>query len=147
MAAEQYLKQGFDVKAIALYKQATRYFPTETGLWLNVARLQVNRKNRAEAVATLLAASSHLKKPAFRQKESKVLKAALSISPWHPDATIALAKNMIKSSNMNESVDLLRGLEKRVKGKYLRHTRWALFRIQATPANLWRWLRSLLPGS
>ena len=28
MAAESYISKGFDVKAIAVYKQATRHFPT-----------------------------------------------------------------------------------------------------------------------
>ena len=146
LAAESYISKGFDVKAIAVYKQAARYFPTETGLWLNIAKLQVGRQNRTEAVSTLLNGSTHFRKPLHRQKESKLLKAVLSISPWHPYATIALAKNMVKSSNMKEAISLLRGLEKRANGRRLSHARWALFRIQATPANLWRWMRSLILG-
>ena len=101
LAAESYVSKGFDVKAIAVYKQAVRYFPTETGLWLNIAKLHVGRHNKAEAVTALLNGSTHFRKPPLRPKESKLLKAVLSISPWHPYATIALAKNMIKSSNMN----------------------------------------------
>ncbi|MDT8317787.1 MAG: hypothetical protein RQ824_07340 [bacterium] len=146
LAAESYISKGFDVKAIAVYKHAVRYFPTETGLWLNIARLQIGRHNKAEAVTTLLNGSAHFRKPPLRSREAKLLKAILSVSPWHPYATIALAKNMLKTSKMNEAIVLLRGLEKRTKGKYLRRARWALFRTQATPANLWRWVRSLIIG-
>ena len=146
LAAQSYIGKGLDVKAIAVYKQAVRYYPTETGLWLNIARLQVGRHHKAEAFTTLLKGSSHCRKPALRAKESKLLKAALSISPWQPYATIALAKNMLKSSKKEEAMALLRGLEKRTKGKHLRRARWAIFRAQASPANLWRWVRSLILG-
>src|SRR5712692_1745596 len=55
-AAEGLRKEGRDQRAIAVYLLAAEHYPRDQSLWERIAKLQLERGTRADAVRTLLRA-------------------------------------------------------------------------------------------
>lgn len=141
LAAQGQLKAGFTDRAVALYVQAAAFFPLETEMWGEIARLEQIRGRRADAIATLMEGAGHLAKTRrTRPEATRLLRRALEVEPWHLGATLRLARLLARSREKEEALALLEDIVGRVRGKGRRRVRRAIFRISPTPANAWRWL-------
>ena len=143
-AAEGHFKAGFFDRAIAVYVQAAGFFPEEVTLWQDIARMESIQGRRADAVNALVTGSGHLgRRAALRPQAIELLESALQIAPWHPDATLAMARLLVKRGDRPAGVALLEDLAARSRGRVLTRVRWAIVRLAPSPANAWRWLRAL----
>jgi Tfp pilus assembly protein PilF len=140
-AAAGQLRAGFTDRAISLHRQAVGFFPEELPLWEEVARLQVERGRNADAVAALVAGGRRLHRTRHLVVAERVLRRALEIEPWQPEATELLARTLARDRRKGEALRLLDDLSLRVRGLALRRTRRLAFRLSPTPANLWRWIK------
>jgi Tfp pilus assembly protein PilF len=141
-AAAGQVRAGFADRAVALYRQAAETFPEEEGLWTEAAKLHLQRGRRGDAVAVLVTAGRRLSGSRQRAVGAKLLRRALDLEPWQPDATHALARILARDRRGEEAQALLDGLAARVRGKLLRRTRRLAFRLSPSPGTLWRWVRS-----
>jgi tetratricopeptide (TPR) repeat protein len=156
-AAESWKKQGFVDKRYAVYQQAASYMPLEVELWEALARIDVERGRRPDAVNTLLEGRSHFRKRKYRSLAIRLLRAALKIDDEHFDAAFGLAKLLRKTGGRAEARRILDKLAMantaapRSKAgtnakKRLRRVRGSLFIMGPTPAAAWRWTRAALRG-
>lgn len=142
IAGQGQIRAGFVDRAISITRQATEFFPEEIALWEEIARLHLQRGRRGDAVAALVDAGHRLWRGRNREIAAKALRKALEIEPWHPQATLLLARTWAGDGRREEALGLLDGLSLRVRGKLLRRTRRLAFRISPTLSNLWRWIRA-----
>ncbi|HEU4384185.1 MAG TPA: tetratricopeptide repeat protein [Anaeromyxobacteraceae bacterium] len=141
LAAQGQLKAGFTDRAIALYVQAAAFFPLETELWEEIARLDQVRGRRADAIGALTEGAGHLGKARpTRPEAARLLRKALEIEPWHLEATLQLAGLLARDGEKQEALALLEDVANRVRGKGRRRVRHAMFRLSPTPGNAWRWM-------
>ncbi len=143
-AGEGYLRSGFIDQAISIYRQAARYLPREIEVWETIARLQVDRERRADAVNALLEGRRYFRRRRLRLQAIRLLRQACEIEPWHFEATFDLARLLAKAGEKRQAEQLLNELAERVRGRNLRRIRGALFRISPSPAAAWRWLRAAI---
>jgi tetratricopeptide (TPR) repeat protein len=143
-AADGHLRAGFTDRAVALFRQAAELFPDEESLWSDTAKLHLQRGRRGDAVAVLVAAGRTLSGTRHRAVGAKLLRRALDLEPWQPDATLLLARVLARDRRRSEALALLDQLSSRVRGRLRRVARGLAFRISPTPANLWRWARAVL---
>jgi tetratricopeptide (TPR) repeat protein len=146
VCAEGYEKQGFDEKALAVYRQAAGLLPKQVELWSQIARLHVKRGHAPDAIRALLEGRAKLKKKTLRASAVRLLREALKIEPWHFAAALDLARLLAKDDSRAEARRLCEGLCQRVRGRELRIARAALFRVAPSWAAAWRWLRAALRG-
>jgi tetratricopeptide (TPR) repeat protein len=147
LAAQGQLKAGFTDRALAMYVQAASHFPEEASLWEEIARLEHMRGRRADAVQALIEGGRELGRRAeLRPIGVRLLKSALDLEPWHPPATMALARLLVKERERGEALALLEDLAQRVRGPARRRARGAILRLAPTPGNAWLWLRAALRG-
>jgi tetratricopeptide (TPR) repeat protein len=147
LAAQGQLKAGFSDRALAVYVHATSFFPEEPALWEEIARLEQIRGRRADAVRALIEGGGHLARNAqLRPIGVRLLKGALDIEPWHPEATMALARLLTQEKEREEALALLEDLAQRARGAARRRALGAVFRLAPTPGSAWRWLRAAIRG-
>ncbi|HSN92432.1 MAG TPA: tetratricopeptide repeat protein [Anaeromyxobacteraceae bacterium] len=145
-AWEGQFRAGFVDRALAVLRQAVDHFPQEIALWEEIARLHLQRGRRADAVAAMVEAGGRLWRSRQPLGAVKALRRALEIEPWHPEATMMLARALAKDGRIDDALSLLDALGTRVRGRILRRSRRLAFFLSPTPARLWRWLRSALGG-
>lgn len=145
-AATHYLRQGFEDKALAVYRSAVASLPHEVAFWEAIARHHRERRCDAEAVKTLLEARGHFTRKATRAQAIRLLQAAIAIEPWHFEATFDLAQLLGREGDVAQARELYLGVAERMHGVRLRRVRAALFRLSPSPGTAWRWLRAALLG-
>jgi tetratricopeptide (TPR) repeat protein len=143
-AAEGQVKAGFPDRGLSLTRQAAGFFPEEVRLWEEIARLHLARARRADAVAALVEGGGRLHRLRSLAAAGQVLRRAVEIEPWHPDATLLLARVLARNGRRDEALSLLEGMEGRAAGRQLRRTRGIAFGIAPSPARLWRWAKAAL---
>jgi tetratricopeptide (TPR) repeat protein len=145
-ATDGHLKAGFVDRALAVLSQAAEHFPEEEPLWTEMAQLHVKRGRRADAVASLVRGGDRLLRHRRLATSEKVLRLALGLEPYQPDASVLLARTVARAGRKPEALALLDGLSARLRGKRLSSVRRLAFRLSPTPRNLWRWLRAAFSG-
>ncbi len=143
-ASDGHVRAGFTDRALSVLSQATAFYPEEEPLWQDLARLQLARGRRADAVAALVRGGRRLLRSRHREVGERVLRLALQIEPWQPDAVLVLARTLARLGRKREALGLLDGLAPRVGGRTLSRARRLAFRLSPTPARLWRWLLAAL---
>jgi tetratricopeptide (TPR) repeat protein len=144
VCAEHYEKQGFDDKALAVYRQASGYLPRRVELWVQIGRLQVKRGNAADAIMALLEGRTHFRRKKLHAQAIQLLREVLKVEPWHFEATLDLARLLARCGQKREAVRLCEGLCVRKRGPQRRAALRALFWIAPSPAVAWSWLRAWL---
>ncbi len=142
--AERYEKQGFDEKALAVYRQAAGFLPREVRLWEQIARLHVRRNHQPDAIAALLEGRGKQRGRRRRAAAIGLLRSVRSIDPHHFAATIDLARLLARTGERTEAIRLLEQLCREQRGRRLRLARGALLRLRPTPSAAWRWLQAAL---
>lgn len=141
-AAKRHLDAGFVDRAAAVTLAATAVFPLDAGFRLEVARLNVARGRRQDAVAVLVEGGRALARAKRPDAAASLLGRALELEPWHLEAALALVPLLGQSGRAPDARALVAGLEARVRGPALRRVRWAAFRLAPGLRTFWRWLRA-----
>ncbi len=139
-AGEGYIRDGYIDKALAVYTQAARYVPRQIEVWETIAKLQVERERRPDAIKALLDGSRHFRSRKLRLQGLRLLRRACEIESGHFEATFELAKRLAKAGEKKEARWLLDGLENWSRGRNLRRVRTKLFWMSPTPAAALRWV-------
>jgi tetratricopeptide (TPR) repeat protein len=146
-AADGFLKMGFHDKSIGVYRLAARCMPKNAGVWEAIIRIQTERGHKADAVKTTLTAYRHFKGRSTRDIAISLLRKGWSISPWHKEVTLELARLHAKEGEKKEALRLLEGLTERSVGHDLRRVRGAILRVAPSPGALLRWVKTGLTGA
>ncbi len=139
-AGDGYIRDGYEDKALAVYMQAARYMPRQIEVWENIAKLQVERERRPDAIKALLEGSLHFRSRKLRTQGLRLLRRAVEIEPGHFEASFQLAKGLAKAGEKKEAQWLLEGLGNWARGRSRRRVRTRLFWMSPTPAAALRWL-------
>jgi tetratricopeptide (TPR) repeat protein len=145
--ARLHLRDGHPDRALATYREAALYLPQEVQAWQAIGRLQARAGGKAEAVETLLEGSRQFRSRWGRPQAIFLLRRARDLDPWNFEVVIELAGLLAVHQQQREARMLLAGLAGRCGGDRLSRVRAAQLRIQPSPANLWRWLESVLRPS
>ncbi len=141
-AAKRHADAGFVDRAAGVTLTATGVFPLDPGFRLELARLNVSRGRKADAVAALLEGGRAQAKANRPDLAASLLGKALEIEPWHLDTCLALVPVLARNGHPRSAREFLDGLEKRYRGPALRRVRWAAFRLSPGLGTFWRWMRA-----
>jgi Tfp pilus assembly protein PilF len=139
-AARRHLAQGFTDRAAGVNAAASAAFPLDSGFRLELARLNVLRGRRLDAVGALVDGGRALVRARRPDAAAPLLARALEIEPWHLDAALALVPVLARRGRAAEARQLVAGLEGRHGGRSRRRIRWVAFRTWPGPRTFWRWL-------
>jgi len=145
-SAHGYSRAGFVAKALGVYAQATQYLPNELELWDSIARIQLEKGMKVDAIETLNRASENFSDSKSLNKAVYLLKKAFNIQPWHYDTTLSLADDLSRVGSIPakvEAIGLYTGLADRVKGPRLRVVRYRHFKASPGFGTFWRYLKSV----
>lgn len=145
-AAQSFVDKGFVDKALAVYSQASSFFPTNEQIWLRTAELTADRGRKADAINVLMKGADHLRKSRKTLPEAiGLVTRALGHDPLHIGATIALCRLLAKNDQKKEAIERLEVLANGIRGPALKKVRAAQFRLSPSPVSLWRWFKSGKP--
>ncbi len=142
IAAKRHFEAGFVDRAAGVTLTATGVFPLDAGFRLELARLNVARGRRQDAVAALLDGGRRQAKARRPDAAASLLGKALEIEPWHLDTCLALVPVLARNGHAASAREFLDGLERRNRGPALRRVRWVAFRVSPGLGTFWRWLRA-----
>jgi Flp pilus assembly protein TadD len=140
-AARRHLDAGFTDRAAAVNLTASGVFPLDEGFRLELARLNVLRGRRQDALEALLDGGRALARSRRHDAASTLLSRALELEPWHLETCLALAPVLKRSGRGAGARVIVDGLLERQRGRARRRVRWLAFRLWPGPATFWRWLR------
>jgi Tfp pilus assembly protein PilF len=146
-AAQVYERQAFSDKALSTYVQAAGLLPERAELVERIARLEVGRGRKADAIRALLDGAARQRGRKRRPDAIRLLREAAKIEPWHIDATLELARLLRKQGERANARQLYEELCRHKRGAQLRRARAAWFRMSPTPVAGWLWLRAALRGT
>ena len=144
IAARACLRERRGDKALAVYREAAGHLPHEIQVWQAIARLQVKRGKRRDAVETLLEGACRFRSRWHWPEAIHLLRRAHQIAPWDFEAVSELARLLVKSDQPEEARRLLEGLEARTSGERLRRVFAAQFRLDGDLRYAWLWLCAAL---
>src|SRR5712692_2856074 len=140
-AAEGFHKAGRDQRAIAVYLLAAEHYPHDQSLWERIAKLQLERGTRADAVRTLLRGRQKFRRRTKRPIAIALLRKALSLEAKNLEATLDLARLLGKEGHGDEALQLIEGALIWVSDDSFRRVRAAQFRLAPTLETVWHWMR------
>lgn len=141
-AAAGHERSGFADRALSVLGQAADRFPEEEPLWDEMARLHLSRGRRAAAVGALTRGGEGFLARRDLATAERMLGRAAQLEPWHPEATLLLARVLGRARRGDEALRLLDTLASRTGGRVRARARRLAFRLSPTPVRLWRWLRA-----
>ncbi len=142
VAAKRHLDAGFVDRAAGVTLTATGVFPLDPGFRAELARLNVARGRKQDAVATLLEGGRAQARARRPDLAASLLGKALEIEPWHLETCLALVPVLARNGHASSASQFLAGLEARYRGAALRRVRWMAFRLSPGLGTFWRWLRA-----
>ncbi len=145
-AARKHLEAGFTDRAAAVNLAATAVFPLDATFRAELARLNVLRGRKQDAIAALVGGAKAQAKAKRPDKAVALLKRALEIESWHLEACLVLVPVLVRTGNDATAREFMEGLEARYRGRALRRVRWMGFKLSPGPGTLWRFLRAVLAG-
>ena len=146
VAAEGFVQEGFIEKAIGIYREATHFLPRESGAWIALADLQVQRGHKEDAVAVLLQGHRNFRSRKQQQEAMQLLSRAQMVSPTNFQAGFELARLRSKMGDRKGAWKLLWELQRIATRPQRRRIRAAQFWLAPGPTSAVRWLRALLFG-
>ncbi len=142
VAAKRHLDAGFVDRAAGVTLTATGVFPLDPGFRLELARLNVSRGRKQDAVSTLLEGGRAQAKANRPDLAASLLGKALEIEPWHLETCLALVPVLARNGHPESVREFLDGLERRYRGPARRRVRWVAFRLSPGLGTFWRWVRA-----
>jgi Flp pilus assembly protein TadD len=139
-AAQRHLAAGFTDRAAAVNAAAVGVLPLDAGFRLELARLELLRGRKRDAVITLVAGGRALLRARRLEAAVSLLRRALEAEPQHLEASLALGPALAARGEREEARTLLERLLASTRGRDRRRVRWALLRVSPSPGAFWRWL-------
>ena len=140
-AAQRHLAAGFTDRAVAVNAAATGILPLDAGFRLELARLELLRGRKQDAVNTLVEGGRALVRARRLEAAVSLLRRALEAEPLHLEASLALGPALAARGEPAEARALLGRVLPATRGRARRRVRWALFRVTPSAGAFWRWLR------
>jgi Flp pilus assembly protein TadD len=142
VAAKRHLDAGFVDRAAGVTLTATSVFPLDPSFRVELAKLNVARGRRQDAVATLLQGGRAQARARRPDLAASLLGKALEIEPWHLETCLALVPVLARNGHPESASEFLAGLERRYRGPARRRVRWVAFKLSPGFRSLWRWIRA-----
>jgi hypothetical protein len=111
-----------------------------------VARLRLDKGQRADAVKALCEGRDHLTRRQQRPEAIELLLVARQIDADDFELALDLAWLLRKDGRRDECRPILEDLAQKHHGGALRRVRGELFRLAPSFGAAWRWLRAVLRG-
>jgi tetratricopeptide (TPR) repeat protein len=144
VAAAALVQKGFNDQAIGLLRGAADQLPAEVILWQGVARLEIERGRRVDAVEALVEGRSHLRSRSQRPQAIVLLLQARKLDPNHFEVSFDLAGLFGQSGRLAQALQLLDELTRRPDQRQLVRVRARQLRFAPGPGALFRYLRALI---
>jgi tetratricopeptide (TPR) repeat protein len=145
-AASNLVRRGFVDQAIGVYREAARYLPRETDVWLAVAELQMKRGRRPDAIAALREGRRHFRGKAQRPRAILLLLQARKLDPHDFATSYDLACLLARAGGRARALRLLDELATRSHRHQLRRVRGRQLLLAPGPGAVGRWLRACVLG-
>ncbi len=141
LAAAEFLRAGYDEKAIGVYREAARRMPRLPQTWQAVAELEASRSRCVDAKLALLEGRRHLRGRGQRRAAADLLRRALELDPSDFETRVALARLEVA---LGERGRALTRLEEAMPWQPERACRIRFEQLRAAPdwRRLWCWLRA-----
>ena len=147
LAAQAMEKEGFQDKAIGIYREAVHYLPRRVEAWMAIGEFHFDRRRKTDAVESLLEGRKHFRRRKDLTSAMQLLSRARQIDPGHVEVGLDLARLWRKSGNRRGAVRLLEELMRVAHRNQRRKIRWAQFSLRSNPATFLRWLGSVFGGA
>ncbi len=147
LAAEAMQKEGFQDKAIGIYREAVHYLPRRVEAWMAIAELHFDRQRMNDAVEALVEGRKHFRRRGDRADAMQLLTRARQIDPGHVNVGLDLARLWRASGDRRSAVQLLEELLQVAHRSQRRKIRWAQFSLRSNPATFLRWFASVFGGA
>ncbi len=134
--------RGFSDKALSLWLQIAQAKVSDLDAWEKVTQFHVTRGRRADGVKVLLQAADAQMGREGRPRAIRLLRDALLFEPQHLEATLTLARLLVKEKQRDEAKLLLEQALTFTTGAAARRVRQAWFVLFPGFRTLWKWLRS-----
>jgi tetratricopeptide (TPR) repeat protein len=147
IAAQAMEKEGFQDKAIGIYREAVHYLPHQVEAWMAIGELHFERRRKTDAVESLLEGRKHLRRRKDRPNAMRLLSRARQIDPGHVEVGLDLAKLWRQTGDRRGAGRLLEELVRVAHRSQRRRIRWAQFSVNTNPATFMRWLGTVFGSS
>ncbi len=144
-ACDAYAKRGFTDRAIGVLRDAVERLPRATEFWLELARLELERGRRVDALAVLARGRRQFRPRRRRASALKLLAAASKIDPRDLEIGLDYALQLARDGQKRRALKVLEHLPVVQRGA-LRRVRGRQLRIDFGLARLGRYLRAVLAG-
>jgi len=142
-ATQTFVERGFVDRAVGVVRDAVQRMPREVKFWTELARLEVERGRKADAVLALLEGRRVFRRRSDRRAAAVLLMAAWRIEPGHLEAGLDLALQLSLAGEQARALRVLEGLPV-VPARALRRVRARQLRVAPGLAALGCYLRALL---
>jgi tetratricopeptide (TPR) repeat protein len=142
-AAETFVQRGFVDRAAGVLRDAVQRMPRELEFWTELARLELERGFKADAVAVLQQGRRVFRGRRDRRAAIALLTAAWRIAPDHLDVGLDLALQLGRAGGRHRAAKVLESLPLE-PARSLRRVRARQLRISPGPGTAGRYLRALL---
>ncbi|MFO0584420.1 MAG: hypothetical protein U0229_19280 [Anaeromyxobacter sp.] len=140
-AAQRHLDAGFTDRAVAVNAAAVRALPLDAGFRLELARLELLRGRRQDAVNGLVDGGRAQLRAGREDAGTSLLERALREEPRHLEGALALAPVYARRGERDVARMLLERVRPERGGRARRRVLWALFRVSPSAGALWSFLR------
>lgn len=130
-------------EALAVYRDACRFVPSEFEAWRLCAELQLRMGRTEGAFETLVEGRMHFTDPQSRGQAIALLRRAREIEPWDDDVLLDLARLYAANDQADLALELASTLACRVDGRQLRAVRALQLRLTGSVRYAIAWLRAL----
>ncbi len=143
---EGLVQSGLYDQGIGVYREAAGYFPRQVEIWEAIARLQLKRGRRKDAIICLIEGRGHFRSRKQRSEAIRLLLQAREVDPYDFDASFDLARLLARNGSRRDALRILGQLATRYRRRALRRIRGLQFRLAPRPRGGWLWFRALVRG-
>jgi len=144
-AIETFVERGFPDRAIGVARDAVERLPRNVEFWSELARLELERGRKVDAVEILREARRVFRKRRDRKTVAALLTAAWKIDPQHLEVGLELALQLRRSRRRARALEVLASLPVDTR-RSVRRVRGRELRVAPSLPRTGRYLRALLLG-
>ncbi|MCC6811150.1 MAG: hypothetical protein IT381_27215 [Deltaproteobacteria bacterium] len=128
-AGRAYLKDGYDQKALSLFRQTARHFPASARVWDQIADIHLSRGRNKDAANALFEGSAHFRSQRVIELGLRLIYRAFQLQPYRPDISLEYARMLATSGRFPQARRLLRELRAEADRALRRRIAWAEMRL------------------
>lgn len=136
------LRAGQGDRALAVYREATRWLPRHYTAWRAVADLERRLKRPERAREALLQGRRKMRGRRQRPEAIALLRAARQLDPDDVATALDLARELARARQRPEALALLAHVAGTAEGRGLRRVRARLFRLDPSGRHAWAFARA-----